>query len=202
MPTETYRCCGKPSGACQANDHAGHGPYFAFTTKVSDKTRTVQLRAGTRLDKFQREVNTYKQFRALCDKLIEVNGSICEARPELIEEEEERALNKNLAEVIQEEAAGEIGRIVTRVLARRPDASLDLEAIEMALRASMHQLGGAILEKLLDADSGHRGPRVPCGKGHAVVGQSRLPEPEFAMGYGRFRCALGRHGALTVEARR
>ena len=38
----------------------------------------------------------------------------------------------------------------------------------MALRASMHQLGGAILEKLLDADSGHRGPRVPCGQGHAA----------------------------------
>jgi hypothetical protein len=32
----------------------------------------------------------------------------------------------------------------------------------------MHELGGAILEKLLDADSGHRGPRVPCGKGHAA----------------------------------
>ncbi len=32
----------------------------------------------------------------------------------------------------------------------------------------MHQLGGAILEKLLDADRGHRGSRVPCGKGHAA----------------------------------
>ena len=92
--TETYRCCGKPTCACRANDHAGHGPYFAFTTKVSGKTRTVQLRAGSRLDKFQREVDTYKQFRALSNKLIEVNGSICEARPEPIEAEEERALKK------------------------------------------------------------------------------------------------------------
>ena len=92
--TETYRCCGKPPCACRANDHAGPGPYFAFTTKVSGKTRTVQLRAGSRLDKFQREVDTYKQFRALSNKLIEVNGSICEARPEPIEAEEERALKK------------------------------------------------------------------------------------------------------------
>lgn len=38
----------------------------------------------------------------------------------------------------------------------------------MALRSSMHQLGGAILEKLLDADNGHRGPRVPCDQGHAA----------------------------------
>lgn len=36
----------------------------------------------------------------------------------------------------------------------------------MALRASVHELGGAILEKLLDADRGRRGPRLPCGKGH------------------------------------
>ena len=92
--TEAYRCCGKPSCACQANDHGGHGPYFAFTTKVGGKTRTVQLRAGSRLDKFQREVDTYKHFRALSDKLIEVNGSICEARPEPIEAEAERPLKK------------------------------------------------------------------------------------------------------------
>jgi len=38
----------------------------------------------------------------------------------------------------------------------------------MALRHSMHQLGGAILEKLLDADSGHQGSRIPCGQGHAA----------------------------------
>lgn len=38
----------------------------------------------------------------------------------------------------------------------------------MALRTSMHQLGGAILEKLLDGDRGHRGPRVPCDRGHAA----------------------------------
>ena len=30
----------------------------------------------------------------------------------------------------------------------------------------MHQVGGAILEKILDADRGHRGPRVPCDQGH------------------------------------
>lgn len=40
--------------------------------------------------------------------------------------------------------------------------------MEMALRSSMHQLGGAILEKMLDADNGHRGSRVPCDQGHAA----------------------------------
>ena len=57
-------------------------PYYAFTTKVAGKTKTVQLRAGARLDKFQLEVDVYKEFRALSEKLIEVNHLLCEARPE------------------------------------------------------------------------------------------------------------------------
>jgi len=43
---------------------------------------------------------------------------------------------------------------------------LDLEASEMAIRSSMHEVGGVLLEKLLDTDSGHRGPRIACGRGH------------------------------------
>jgi hypothetical protein len=80
--TETFRACGKPGCACHRRDHPGHGPYYAYTMKAAGKTRTVQLRAGARLDKFQREVDTYKEFRALSDKLIAVNDAICAARPE------------------------------------------------------------------------------------------------------------------------
>ena len=36
----------------------------------------------------------------------------------------------------------------------------------MAIRASMHEVGGVLLEKLLDTDTGYRGPQVDCGKGH------------------------------------
>jgi hypothetical protein len=36
----------------------------------------------------------------------------------------------------------------------------------MSIRSSMHQVGGVMLEKLLDFDRGYQGPRVPCGKGH------------------------------------
>lgn len=43
---------------------------------------------------------------------------------------------------------------------------MDLEATEMAIRASMHGVGGVLLERLLDWDSGYRGPRVQCRQGH------------------------------------
>ena len=44
---------------------------------------------------------------------------------------------------------------------------MDMEAMELSIRDSMHQVGGVLMEKLLNADSGdHRGPRIDCGFGH------------------------------------
>jgi hypothetical protein len=92
--TETFRPCGKPACACSASDHPGHGPYYAFTTKVAGKTETVQMREGSRLEKFRREVATYREFRTLSEALIAVNNAICEARPEPGEGTERAALKK------------------------------------------------------------------------------------------------------------
>ena len=41
-----------------------------------------------------------------------------------------------------------------------------MEAAEAVIRAGLLRLGGSVLEQLLAADRGHRGPRVPCGRGH------------------------------------
>ena len=64
--------------------------------------------------------------------------------------------------------AQEVNQIVRRVfqdIQRLGHA--DLEASEMAIRASSHQMGGSLLKKLLNADGGgYRGVRIECGKGH------------------------------------
>jgi hypothetical protein len=39
----------------------------------------------------------------------------------------------------------------------------------MAVRNSMHEVGGVLLEKLLAADDGYRGHRIDCGKGHLAT---------------------------------
>src|SRR5207245_11467417 len=41
-----------------------------------------------------------------------------------------------------------------------------LGAAEAAIRAGMLQAGCGMLERLLAADPGYRGPRMPCGQGH------------------------------------
>lgn len=80
--TEVFRSCGKRGCCCASPKHPGHGPYYAFTTKVEGKTKTLQLRPGPRLTKIEREVETYKRFRVLTQQLLEVNEGICNARPE------------------------------------------------------------------------------------------------------------------------
>jgi hypothetical protein len=41
-----------------------------------------------------------------------------------------------------------------------------MQAAEAVIRAGLLRLGGSVLEQVLAADRGHRGPRVPCGRGH------------------------------------
>ena len=79
--SEAYRRCGKPSCACTGADHPGHGPFYAFTRKEAGKTKTIQLREGPRLAKLEREVAAYHEFQATCEKIVDVNEAICEARP-------------------------------------------------------------------------------------------------------------------------
>jgi hypothetical protein len=44
-----------------------------------------------------------------------------------------------------------------------------MEAAEAVIRAGLLRLGGSMLGEVLSADRGHRGPRVPCGRGHEAA---------------------------------
>jgi hypothetical protein len=79
--SEAYRRCGKAGCHCGGPRDPGHGPFFAFTRKVGGKTETLQLRAGPQLTKLQREVESYRVFRALSERLLAVNEAICKLRP-------------------------------------------------------------------------------------------------------------------------
>ena len=47
--------------------------------------------------------------------------------------------------------------------ARSLGCDAGLAAVEAVIRAGVLKLGSGMLEKLLAADPGYRGPRVPCG---------------------------------------
>lgn len=58
--------------------------------------------------------------------------------------------------------------MVRRMLGdRERSGRMDMEASEQSIRASMHEIGGRLLEKLLNGDKGgYRGWRIECGQGH------------------------------------
>ena len=57
--------------------------------------------------------------------------------------------------------------MVERIFRRKESESIDLEAVEMALREMGQRVSGRLLEKVLNADGGlHTGSRIDCPNGH------------------------------------
>jgi hypothetical protein len=73
--------CGKPNCRCHQPDQPGHGPNFRLTRKVNGKTVSESFASAADLRKAQREVETFHRFRQLSQELLEVNETICQARP-------------------------------------------------------------------------------------------------------------------------
>jgi hypothetical protein len=101
-----------------------------------------------------------------------------------------------------------MNRLLTRIFAERRKAGrFDLEAVEMALRASLHQAGAAALSALLQYDPPTSEQRTrPCPAGHTAqyaglrsktvltaVGAVELRRPYF-------RCAHCGEGQFPVDA--
>ncbi|MGI8450119.1 MAG: hypothetical protein ACR2MP_23665, partial [Streptosporangiaceae bacterium] len=78
--------------------------------------------------------------------------------------------------------------------------------MELAIRAGLAQAGRGLLEGLLTADSGHRGPQVSCGAGHqAGLVSCRDKNLDTVLGPVRLRrawyhCGQCGHGAAPRDA--
>ncbi len=84
-------------------------------------------------------------------------------------------------EALAREKAAEIGRLAAEAARSLGCGDAGLEAAEAVIRTGMLRAGCGVLEQLLAADPGYRGPRVPCGQGHAVRDQAvqlRLIQPQ------------------------
>lgn len=90
--------------------------------------------------------------------------------------------------------------------ARSLGAGSGLEAAGLAIRTAMTKLGGGLLEKLLAADPGYRGPRVDCGAGHQAAFVSyraktidTVPGP-VRVDRAWYHCHQCRHGLAPRDA--
>ena len=82
----------------------------------------------------------------------------------------------------------------------------DLEVLELAIRTAVTSLGASLLEGLLAADDGYRGPRAACTAGHqAVFTGYRAKTIDTVIGPVTLRrawyhCATCRHGLAPRDA--
>lgn len=77
---------------------------------------------------------------------------------------------KKTAAAIHQEITREINLLLTRIFAERHQSgNMDLEAVELGLRASLHQAGATALTALLQFDPPSAGERqLPCLCGHTA----------------------------------
>ena len=207
---ETWRRCGKPNCACAQPDNPGHGPRYLWTRSADGRTRTRQL-AAAELDKVRREVAAYKQFAAVSEQIVQVNEAICEARPaspsglgEQAGPDGDEQLGP-LITALREEMSAEIVRLAAHA-ARSLGCGAGMEAAETVIRAGMLKLGSGMLERLLAADPGYRGPRADCGSGHqAEFISCRDKTFDTALGpvtltRAWYHCAPCKHGLAPRDA--
>ena len=81
-----------------------------------------------------------------------------------------------------------------------------IEAAELAIRAGLTSLGRGVLEDLLTADAGYRGPRIGCGAGHQAEFVSRRPKTvdtvlgPVTVNRAWYHCATCGHGLAPRDA--
>ncbi len=93
-----YRKCGKKSCACAKEGHVGHGPQYLWNTTIKGKSYARSLRLGPEVQKYMRETTRYREFRRLCEELVQLNEKISDLRPvvEIEGKDEREALKKKL----------------------------------------------------------------------------------------------------------
>lgn len=79
--SENWRKCGKLNCACAAPDHPGHGPRLLWTRSAGHGKTVGRQLAAEEEGKVRAEAARYAEFKAIAERIAEVNERICEARP-------------------------------------------------------------------------------------------------------------------------
>lgn len=77
----TYRRCGKAACWCAGEGEKGHGPQYLWNGTKGGKSFAKNLHLGPEVEKYMEETDRYRTFVELCEKLVDLNEKMCDARP-------------------------------------------------------------------------------------------------------------------------
>src|SRR6516164_1470082 len=177
--TAVTRRCGKSSCHCAKHNDPGHDPQFRPHAshrgqdgdgELSQPHRPAQSTAGSRrvspLPATQSEPGRPQR--------ADLSTPSGDARTRGLD-----GAGKKTAAAIHQEVAREVNQVLGRVFAqRRKDGRTDLEAVESALRAALHQAGAAALSQVLQFAAPAADERqLPCPCGHHARYQEIRSKP-------------------------
>ena len=160
--------CGKAYCHCAKPNDPGHAPQIRVLRKLHGKSVAETLSSPAAFRKAQGEVSEFHRFQDLSAELVTSTKRSAACDPWRRTPGAGRQRKKNGC-CDHQEIAREIDALLRVIFtARRKTGAIDLEAVEMALRAALQQAGAAGLRQLLRQECPAE-PQVPCSCG----GQSR-----------------------------
>ena len=173
------RRCGKPACHCARPGTPGHQGNTQITYKVQGKTVTRSLPTSAARRKAQREIGEHPQVSAMESRLCRSQREDLPCAPRRSRRGTtgvaDRA-GKKTAAAIQQEVAQEVEQLLAVIFtARRKNQRWDLEALETATRAALHQAGAKLLEQLLAAPP-RAEPEQPCDCGRRARYRGQRPK--------------------------
>ena len=160
--------CGKSYCHCAKPKDPGHEPQIRVLRKVHGKSVAETLSSPTAFRKAQGEVSEFHRFQELRCRARDPSQrkDLPPATPGAGGRGRE-CRGKNTAAAIHQEVARELDALLRVIFtARHKTGAMDLEAVEMALRAALQQAGAAGLSQLLRQEPPAE-PHVPCSCGRS-----------------------------------
>lgn len=147
-----------------------------MTFKVKGKIVTEALPTPAFQKKAEREIAEFRRFEQLMRQFLEVNAQICRARP--VEQSAPVSQEKNDGGSLRNNRPSLRASVPAHFRRLKQTGQLDLEAVGMAIRSTVHQTGASAVTELLRfdlPDSDHR--TIPCACGHGARYQAMRSRP-------------------------
>lgn len=137
------------------------GPYWLYTYKEGDKTKSKRLPDEDTARRYLEEIKRFLRFEEISKDLIGVSQQMCDLG-ESVGTRKGYERKKTHGGIFTEVQAELEDLIAMALRARAKEGTFDLEALELTVRDSLHRCAILVLRYLLSYEDGHSTGLKPC----------------------------------------